>query len=118
MPRELTKSQKKAAHALLDLALDRECAAFISKVSRLVDKPLSDDDKPNHTRYLELYKAINGFDKHLGKTYDSLSGNMLLSKVTSLLMEGVLNLKDLDICDDQLRGDILGLLNLYMEMNK
>ena len=104
----LTKAQKKAARTLIDLALERECAKLIRKVSKLSSKPLDDVEKPNHARYLELFKAIDSFDRRLQNRYDGITGGHYLETISYLYAEGILKEDDLEICDDEMRNDVIG----------
>ena len=103
----LTKAQKKVARTLIDLALDRECAKLIRKVSKLSNKPLDDVEKPNHARYIELFKAIDSFDKRLQHRYDDITGGHYLEVISYLYAEGVLKEDDLEICDGEMKNDII-----------
>lgn len=103
----LTKAQKKVARTLIDLALERECAKLIRKVSRLSNKPLDDVEKPNHARYIELFKAIDSFDKRLQYRYDGIAGGHYIEVISYLYAEGVLKEDDLEICDEEMKNDVI-----------
>ena len=103
----LTKAQKKAARTLIDLALERECAKLIRKVSRLSSKPLDDVEKPNHARYLELFKAVDSFDRRLQYRYDGITGGDYLEVISYLYAEGILKEHDLEICDEEMINDVI-----------
>ena len=103
----LTKAQKKVARTLIDLALERECAKLIRKVSKLSNKPLDDVEKPNHARYIELFKAIDSFDKRMQYRYDGITGGHYLEVISYLYAEGVLKEDDLEICDEEMKNEII-----------
>ena len=103
----LTKSQKKVARTLIDLALERECAKLIRKVSKLSSKPLDDVEKPNHARYLELFKAIDSFDRRLQNRYDGITGGHYLETISYLHAEGILKEDDLEICDEEMKNEFI-----------
>ena len=103
----LTKAQKKVARTLIDLALERECAKLIRKVSRLSSKPLDDVEKPNHARYLELFKAVDSFDRRLQYRYDGITGGHYLEVISYLYAEGILKEHDLEICDEEMINDVI-----------
>ena len=103
----LTKAQKKVARTLIDLALERECAKLIRNVSRLSNKPLDDVEKPNHARYIELFKAIDSFDMRLQCRSDGITGGHYLEVVSYLYAEGVLKEDDLEICDEEMKNEII-----------
>ena len=103
----LTKAQKKVARTLIDLALERECAKLIRKVSKLSSKPLDDVEKSNHARYLELFKAIDSFDRRLQNRYDGITGGHYLETISYLYAEGILKEHDLEICDEEMKNDVI-----------
>ena len=103
----LTKGQKKVARILIDLALERECAKLIRKVSKLSNKPLDDVEKPNHARYSELFKTIASFDRRLQHRYDGITGGHYLEVISYLYTEGILKEDDLEICDEEMRNDVI-----------
>lgn len=87
--------------------MERECAKIIQEVSQTAAAPLGKEPRPNHARYLELYKKIHNFDKRLGRRYDGISGSQYLLTVSSLLVEGILKDEDLDICDETMREELI-----------
>ena len=109
----LTKAQKKAARTLIDLALERECAKLIRKVSNLSAKPLEDVEKPNHSRYIEIFKAITSFEKRLQHRYDGITGGHYLDTVSYLYVEGILKDYDLEICDEEMNNEISRVKSFY-----
>lgn len=109
---ELTKPRKKTARALVDMALECECAAFVDKLVATAGKPLRAEERPNHSRYLELYKQMHAFDKHLGDRYVDMRVSMLINTIFSLLLEGTLREEDLDACDPQMREEIIRVRNV------
>ena len=103
----LSKSQKKVARTLIDLALERECAKLIRKVSKLTSKPLDDVEKPNHARYIELFNAIDSFDRRLQNRYDGITGGHYFETISYLYAEGSLKEDDLEICDDEMKNEVI-----------
>ena len=103
----LTKAQKKVARTLIDLALERECAKLIRKVSKLSSKPLYDLEKPNHARYLELFKAVDSFDRRLQNRYDGITGGHYLETISYRYAEGSLKEGDLEICDEEVKSELI-----------
>lgn len=112
----LTKAQKKTARTLIDIALERDCAALIDEVSCLAQKPLDKVEKPNHTRYIELYKVIESFDKHLADRYDGITGSKYLDTVSFLLAEGSLTDEDLAVCDETMKSELLRVKEILLDI--
>ena len=94
----LTKAQKKTARTLIDIALERDCAALIDEVSCLAQKPLDKVEKPNHARYIELYKVIESFDKHLADRYDGMTD------------------EDLAVCDETMKSELLRVKEILLDI--
>lgn len=99
---ELNKEQKKIARRLIDIALERECAVFNLRMKTLVGHHLNTKlAKPNHQRYLDIYKLTNEFDKHIADRYDGMSGSRYFMTVVNLYCDGVLKDEDLIEFDDE-----------------
>lgn len=99
---ELNKEQKRIAKKLIDTALERECEAFNLRMKTLAGQHLNTKlTKPNHQRYLDIYKLTNDFDKHIADRYDGLSGNRYFMTVVNLYCDGVLKDDDLVEFDDE-----------------
>ena len=95
---ELNKEQKKIARRLIDIGLERECAVFNLRMKTLAGHHLNTRlAKPNHQRYLDIYKLTNEFDKHIADRYDGLTGSRYFMTVVNLYCDGVL--KDEDIIE-------------------
>ena len=112
----LTKAQKKAARTLIDTALERDCASFIQKISKLAEKPLIAVDKPHHARYIELYKAVETFDKHLADRYDGITGGKYFDTVSYLLADGCLTDEDLLICDEMMKSELIRMKEILLQI--
>lgn len=99
---ELNKEQKKIAKRLIDTALERECAVFNLRIKTLVGHHLNTRlAKPNHQRYLEIYKQTDEFDKHIASRYDGLSGSKYFMTIVNLYCDGVLKDEDLIEFEDE-----------------
>ena len=99
---DLTKEQKRIAKRLIDIALERECAVFNLRIKTLAGHHLNTKlTKPNHQRYLDIYKLTDEFDKHIADRYDGLSGSRYLMTIVNLYCDGVLKDEDLIEFDDE-----------------
>ena len=99
---ELNKEQKKIARRLIDIELERECAVFNLRMKTLANHHLNTKlAKPNHQRYLDIYKLTNEFDKHIADRYDGMSGSRYFMTVVNLYCDGVLKDEDLIEFDDE-----------------
>ena len=97
---ELTKHQKKIARKLINLGLQRECAKFMQSTKDFMDKNTSAEDA--HDAYLNLYKRIDNFDKHIARRYDGMSGGRYYITVCYLYYDGVLRDEDIREFDDEI----------------
>ena len=102
----LTKAQKKTARTLIDIALERDCAALIDEVSCLAQKPLDKVEKPN----------LESFDKHLADRYDGITGSKYLDTVSFLLAEGSLTDEDLAVCDETMKSELLRVKEILLDI--
>lgn len=99
---DLTKEQKRIAKRLIDIALERECAVFNLRIKTLAGHHLNTKlTKPNHQRYLDIYKLTTKFDKHIADRYDGLSGSRYFMTVVNLYCDGVLKDEDIIEFDDE-----------------
>lgn len=68
-----------------------DCAVFNLRIKTLVGHHLNTRlAKPDHQRYLEIYKMTNEFDRHIANRYDGLSGSRYFMTVVNLYCDGVL----------------------------
>lgn len=99
---ELTKSQKKIARQLINLALQRECTAFLNNVRRLL-RDVENRDEDAHANYLSLFKKVDEFDKHIARQYDGMSGSRYLLTILNLYCTGILTDKDIALFDEDMQ---------------
>jgi len=109
---ELTKTQKKVARELIDLGLQRECKAFMDKITKITNSPEWKTGNP-HEQYLKLYKKVTSFDKHIGKRYNDLTGSYYLMAVFGLFQDEVLTPEDIARFDKEVRNELLGMKNIF-----
>lgn len=100
---ELSKSQKKIARQLISKALQRECKTFLEEVKDVL--PLR--DQTPHEVYLNLYKKITDFDKHIATQYDRLSGSRYFMAVFSLFYNNVLTEDDIKLFNEEVQQNLM-----------
>jgi hypothetical protein len=93
---ELSKSDKKAARILIDTGLDREYAHGLKKASAILEDWLK-GNRDSRDAYMKLYKQVTGYDRHIAKRYNDLTGSRYLITVIGLLFDEV-------ISEDELHG--------------
>lgn len=99
---ELTKSQKKTARQLIDLALQRECEAFLNSTRNFLREAES-KGKDAHANYLSLFKKVDGFDKHIARHYDGMSGSRYLLTVLDRYCAGTLTDNDIALLGEDMK---------------
>jgi hypothetical protein len=102
---ELSKSQKKTARMLIDKSLELECSNWIEKTKSLLNKN-GQGTKSSHELYLEIYKSIHKFDKHLSQRYDNLGGSAYFAAVLGLYVDAVVSDDDLADFDEDIRKNL------------
>lgn len=97
---DLPKSQKKIARMLINKALRRECDSFLEKVGAFMQS-VPENGKDSHENYLELYKKVDNFDRHVAWRYDGLTGSKYFATVVGLYCENVLSDEDISLFDEE-----------------
>jgi hypothetical protein len=113
---ELSKSQKKIARMLIDKSLEQECSNWIEKTKSLLNTNRQ-GTKSSHELYLEIYKSIHQFDKHLAKRYNNLGGSAYFAAVLGLYIDDVLSDDDLADFDEDIQNKLAGLKTMFTEQN-
>lgn len=103
---ELSKSQKKIARELIENSLQMECTQFLEEIEMSVSN-WKLKHKSSHEAYLNLYKKVKSFDKHIVKRYDDLRESTYFTILMGLLLDEILVPEDLDCFDEELKGRLL-----------
>ena len=106
MPIELSKSQKKIARELIQKALQIECDSFIEDVEELIVKQKK-DGKSSHETYLELYKNMRIFNKHIARRYDEVRGSRYIIILLGIIYDKILTEEDINRFDEDVREYLL-----------
>lgn len=107
---ELSKKDKKAAHAVIDKGLDIEFARGLSKFEGILNKWKSGAFENNRAAYHELFKSVTNFDKHIARRYDGLSGSRYWLTVLEQLRDGVIHESDLEGFEAETRQKLMDIL--------
>lgn len=109
---ELSKSQKKIARELIQNSLQMECSRFLEEIERAISN--RDQEATNsHKTYLELYKKVKSFDKHIENRYDDLRGSKYFLVLVGLILDGVIVSEDLDRFDEEMKEKLLNTAKLW-----
>jgi hypothetical protein len=109
---ELSKSQKKIAHELIQLGLQRECKSFTDEITKFTNSLEWKTGGP-HELYLELYKKVTSFDKQIARRYDNLGGSRYFITVWGLFLDGILTLEDISRFDTKVQEELLRMKGFY-----
>jgi hypothetical protein len=109
---ELSKSQKRIFRELIELGLQRECKSFTDKIAGFVNSSKWQNEN-SHELYVELYKKIAFFDKHLAKRYDDLSSSRYFFTVFGLFHDKILTMEDIARYDIETQNELLQMKELY-----
>jgi len=110
---ELTKSQKKIARQLINLALQRECEDFLNKTRCFLHEAES-NGKDAHANYLSLFKKVDEFDKHIARHYDGMSGSRYFLTILNLYCTKILTDKDIALFDEDMQKYLNDRKNMLM----
>ena len=106
----LSKNQKKIAKELIDSSLQKECAQFLDKIEQFVSNR---NNKRPHEAYLELYKKVKSFDKHIAERYDDIKGESYFIVILGLFIDKTLTMEDLSHFDEVIQEKILNAAKLF-----
>lgn len=108
---ELSKSQKKIARELIDKSLQKECAQFLEKIEISITEYWK--GKNPHESYLNLYRKVESFDKHIARRYDGLRGSNYYIALVGLFVDKILTQEDLNRFDEDLKQRLLNTAKLW-----
>ena len=108
---ELPKSQKKIARELIQLGLERECKSFTNKIAEFTNSA-EWETTGSHELYLNLYRKVISFDKHIGKRYNDLTGSQYVIKILGLFFDGILTTDDIARFDVNVQNELMTLKSL------
>ena len=92
---ELTKKDKKIARELIETGLQKEFAKGLFDADTILTK-WKNKSIDNREAYHSLYKQITGFDKHIARRYDDMTGSKFLLIVAAQLRDGIILENDLN----------------------
>ncbi|MDL2282325.1 hypothetical protein LJC44_04340 [Parabacteroides sp. OttesenSCG-928-G06] len=114
MSLELSKSQKKIARELIGDSLQKECGRFIEEVKVFIPNQEQESKNP-HEIYLNLYKKVKSFDKHIARRYDDLRGTTYYRILVGLLLDEIITSEDLNRFDEEMKNRLLNTVKLWSD---
>lgn len=109
---ELSKSQKKIARELIDNSLQIECGRFLEEIETFISNR-KQECKSSHEVYLNLYKKVKSFDKHIAKRYNDLRGSTYYMILVGLLLDEIITPEDLNRFDEEMKKRLLNTVKLW-----
>jgi len=94
MNRDLTKSEKKTARAIIEKGLQKEFESSILKLDAIIEQ-WKNQIIDNRSAYHSLYSSMQTSDKHIAKRYDYMKGSKYLMIIIGQLIENVITEEDL-----------------------
>jgi hypothetical protein len=107
---ELNKNQKKIAYELIQLGLHLEYKSFTQEIAKYTNSSEWQTGDP-HELYINLYKKVSSFDKHIASRYNNLGGSYYFVTVLGLFYDGVLSTEDIARFDTEVQNELLKLKN-------
>jgi hypothetical protein len=81
---------------------------FTTEIANLTQSPDWETTDP-HKLYLQLYKKVTAFDKHIARRYDGFGGSRYFQTVYNLFYDKVLTTDDIARFDDEVQTKIKNL---------
>ncbi len=108
MSREIPESDWKVFRDLRNVALERFCERVLAKIGRLS----SDSSKTFHTRYLDVYRFIDGRDADLGQAFNDPRRSRLIPQLAAICSHSLLESDELARFTPATRESVLALLEI------
>lgn len=108
---DFSKADKKAARAIIELALQREFSKGLNDFYKVLQQWKTLQPGDNRDAYYAIFNAVEKFDKHIAKRYDGLSGGRYFMTVISLLADRTINEDDLGGFSEQTRARLVAFYN-------
>lgn len=114
---ELSKSDKKAARAIIEKGLQQEFASGLQQFSDILGK--WDKNAPDHREtYHQLYTSVKEFDKHIARRYDDMRGSDYLYIIVAQLNDALINDADLINLSPETKNAIKRMSSIQSELNQ
>ena len=99
---ELSKKDKKAAREIIEAGLQKEFAKGLFDADSILND-WKNKTKSNQEAYHSLYKHLIGFDKHIARRYNGMTGSNYLFIIAGQLRDGVISENDLNGLSEEVR---------------
>lgn len=84
--KDIAEADWKTLRALKEIALDRYCARVLDECAAVI----RDEGKPNHERYLQLFKLIRDRDDDIADAFNDMRRSRAALRLANILLLKVL----------------------------
>jgi hypothetical protein len=112
---ELTKSDKKAARAIIEKGLMKEFSTGLTEFSSIL-KEWEYNNAGSRETYHTLFKSLKDFDKHIARRYDYLTGSHYAGVIIAQYCDGLIDDKDMESFSEAARKEIYARINALKQM--
>ena len=103
---ELSKKDRKTAREIIEVGLQKEFAKGLFDADTILTK-WKNKAIDNREAYHSLYRQITGFDKHIARRYDNMTGSKYLLIITAQLRDRIITENDLDGFSEEVKQTII-----------
>ena len=108
---ELSKKDKKTAREIIELGLQKEFAKGLFDADSILTE-WKNKAIDNREAYHSLYKQITGFDKHIARRYDNMTGSKYLFVIAAQLVDGIISENDLDEFSPEVKQAVIRIASI------
>lgn len=106
---ELSKSQKKIAHTVMDKGLENHYLKGLKEAESIISKWQNGGFKDHKEAYMELFKCIEKNDEHIAWLYNDKGGSRWVEVMAGQFADGVISVDDLKNFESEVREAIISL---------
>jgi hypothetical protein len=108
---ELSKKDKKTAREIIEVGLQKEFVKGLFDADTILTE-WKNKAIDNREAYHSLYKQITGFDKHIARRYDNMTGSKYLFIIAAQLSDGIISENDLDEFSPEVKQAIIRITSI------
>ena len=108
---ELSKKDKKTAREIIEMGLQKEFAKGLFDADSILTE-WKNKAIDNREAYHSLYKQITGFDKHIARRYDNMTGSKYLFVIAAQLVDGIISENDLDEFSPEVKQAVIRIASI------
>ena len=105
---ELSKSQKKIAHIVMDKGLDNHYKKALTDAESIIDMWHEGKLESLRDAYMKLWASINKNDSKIARIYNDKGGSRWVEIMALQLRDGAITIDDLRDFDEEVRDIIIG----------